>query len=64
MLGACIRHMQCAVGTEMNGEFQGPQTCMEKAEKGSLIVVLGETGIPRGRDPSVWAGKCPGEGGI
>lgn len=30
---------------------------MEKAEKGSLIVVLGEAGMHRGRAPSIWAGR-------
>lgn len=61
--GPCIRHVQCAVGTEMKSEFQRTQTCVEKSEKGSLIMVLGEAGwcgkgLHRGRGPQTWAGAC------
>lgn len=64
VLGTRTRRVHCAVIPEMNSELQGAQICMDKAEKWSLIVVLGEAGMSRGRAASVRAGKCPGEGGI
>lgn len=64
VLGTCTRHIHCAVIPEMNSELQGAQICMDKAGKRSLIVVLGEADMSRGRAASVRAGKCPGEGGI
>lgn len=61
MLGTRTRRVHCAVISEVKSELQGAQICMDKAEKRSLIVVLGEAGMSRGKAPSVRAGKCPGE---